>query len=209
MSSLYAVKVADIGKKPPAEKKPRSEKQIAAFAKAQETRKRKREEQQQAAELEVEEKQKEVDEAENLLAAAQAKKSAANEKRRLARAAKKTVPTTPATEATDEEYVEEIIEEVLSPLPPPPPPPPSEEEVLIPKVDPESDEPPKWFCKYIENMKKDENKLGGAKKAHKVIKQEAKDIAEEKWAQPKVRQQVNKSIGSHMDRLYGQIFSKC
>jgi len=39
-----------------------------------------------------------------------------------------------------------------------------------------------------------------------VIREEAKAVADEKWAQPNVRQQVVKQVENHVDRLYAQIF---
>ena len=196
MSTLYAAKVSDI----PKEKKPRTEKQVAAFAKAQETRKRKREEAERLKEEEIKEKAEELAQASKQLEEAEEKKRIANEKRRLAREAKKA-----------EKPVEEVAPVVeVEPLPKRLRPGVSDPPVLVapppvPAPD-QSDHPPNWFKKYVENVKQNENGVSGARKAQKVVKQEAREFADQKWSQPNVRAQVAKSVDTHLDRMYKEIF---
>ncbi len=197
MSTLYAAKVSDI----PKEKKPRTEKQVAAFAKAQETRKRKREEAERLKEEEIKEKEKELAEASKQLEEAEEKKRIANEKRRLAREAKKAV--------AEEKPVEEVAPVEVEPLPKRLRPGVLDPPVLVSPPVPapdQSDHPPNWFKKYVENVKQNENGVSGARKAQKVVKQEAREFADQKWSQPNVRAQVAKSVDTHLDRMYKEIF---
>lgn len=182
MATLYAAKVSDI----PTEKKPRTEKQIAAFAKAQETRKRKREEADLLKEEEIKKKEAELAQTQKQLEEAEEKRRVANEKRRLAREAKK--------------VAEPAIEEPLEL--------PAAAATVQPAPAPKKDdgEPPNWFKKYVENVKQNENDVSTPRKAQKVVKQEAREIADQKWALPNVRAQVNKSVDTHLDRMYKEIF---
>jgi len=121
MSALYAIKVTDVKGK---EKKPRSEKQIAAFAKAQEARKRKREER---AELdkEIEDKKDEI--------------KKVNEEIEITSKKRKTKKpeTPPPSEVTEEEEDEEEETEI------------KQEEV----VSNDDGTPPKWFIEHLEKKK--------------------------------------------------------
>lgn len=184
MSTLYAAKVSDLSK----EKKPRTEKQVAAFAKAQETRKRKREEADRLKQEEIDEKAEELANAAKQLEEAEEKRRVANEKRRLAREAKKL-----------EEKVDEAPPPLVLPKSTPPP-------VEVKAVPVESGEAPNWFKKYVENVKQNENGVSGARKAQKVVKQEAREFADQKWSQPTVRAQMAKTVDSHLDRMYKEIF---
>ncbi len=187
-TSLYAAKVSDI----PTEKKPRTEKQIAAFAKAQETRKRKREEADLLKEEEIKKKEAELAQTQKALDEAEEKRRVANEKRRLAREAKKVAEPVAAEEAPPALVLPKAVE-----------PPVTVQPSVVKKDD---GEPPSWFKKYVENVKQNENDVSTPRKAQKVVKQEAREIADQKWALPNVRAQVNKSVDSHLDRMYKEIF---
>lgn len=191
MATLYAAKVVDT----PKAKKPRTEKQIAAFEKAKETRKRKREAETLARESEIKDKEKELDEVNKKLEEAQEKKRIANEKRKQARLAKKEEVVAVVEEKEPEPVKLKPI--AVAPAPEPVP-------VPVPVAN--NDTPPAWLTKFIQNVKQHENGVGTVKKPQKVIRQEAQDMADERWAQPKVREQVNKNVDNHMDRLYNQIF---
>lgn len=69
-------------------------------------------------------------------------------------------------------------------------------------------EPPKWFMKYVENMKSFQNDVAEKKRTKKVVKDEANDYAKEQWKKPEVRQKVTDSVDSHLTKMYRQIFSR-
>jgi hypothetical protein len=198
MSTLYAAKVVPTPEKP---KKPRTEKQIAAFEKAKETRARKQEEKRKQEEQDLLAKQNELEEANRKLEELEEKKRIANEKRKASREAKRkqqeeeppSVPNSPKPVKKKQKKEEEAKSETTL-----------VETEEVKKVD--ETVPPVWFKKYIEGMAQTQNQLEGTKKAQKVIREEAKTVADEKWAQPSVRQQVTKTVDSHMDKMYAQIF---
>jgi hypothetical protein len=179
--------------KEPAPKKERSEKQIAAFEKAKETRKRKRDEaellsklaaKEEAERLSREETEKEakvkaVEDA-ALAASKQAKKEAAKQKR-----LQKQLATPPdSTEST-------------SPT----------QEVKLTEPSEAKEEPPSWFKKYISGVKLEENHHATPPVAKKVVKQNAEIEATNQWSQGVVRDRVNNEVNQHLHRLYSQIFS--
>jgi len=189
MATLYAAKVADNASKPVKEKKPPTEKQLAALAKATAARKRKREESQQQA---ITEKQQELDDKKEELDAAMEKKRIANEKRKAARLAKKNeeqVPPTPVPEPAP------VVKEVIKEVP-----------VKVETTTNNGDAPPNWFRKFAENIVQQKNEVSDVKKPQKAVKIEARELADEKWAQPKVREQVSRNMESHYDKMYSQIF---
>lgn len=202
MSTLYAAKVNVTAQK---EKKPRTEKQIAAFEKAKETRAKNQELKRLQEEKEMEEKQNELEEANRKLQELEEKKRVANEKRKASREAKRKQQELESVTATSEVEIELSSRKKK---------PKKEEEAksettLVEKEEEKKvDEtvPPAWFKKYIEGMAQTQNQLEGTKKAQKVIREEAKNTADEKWAQPSVRQQVTKTMDNHMEKMYAQIF---
>lgn len=191
MATLYAAKVADNTDKTVKTKKPPTEKQLAALAKATATRKRKREEAQQQA---ITEKQQELDDKKEELDAAMEKKRIANEKRKAARLAKKNQEEQVVKEEPVP-VVKEVIKEVIK-------------EVPVAKVETTNsgDTPPNWFRKFAENIVQHKNEVSDVKKPQKAVKMEARELADEKWAQPKVREQVSRNMESHYDKMYSQIF---
>ena len=84
----------------------------------------------------------------------------------------------------------------------PPKPPVNSPEIV------DDNEPPKWFMKYVENMKSFQNDVSEKKRAKKVVKTEANDYAKEQWKKPEVRQKVTDSVDSHLTKMYRQIFSR-
>jgi hypothetical protein len=248
MSTLYAAKVVNPVKKvkaktvahdpelPPPAKKPRTEKQIAAFEKAKATKAKNAEEKRRKEEEEIVAKKTELEEANKKLFEAEAKKQAANEKRRQARLAKKMVDQVAkeveegydadsdegdndedmdSNDVTVSQELEEALaaEELLVAEKPKKKQPAQRKKIEIQPAEKqqesssEEETVPKWFEKLIENAKQQENSLETTgKKSQKVVKQEAKDIAQERWSQPQVRQQVHKQVDDHMDRMYKQIF---
>lgn len=174
---------------PVKEKKAPTEKQLAALAKAQETRKRKREEAEQA-KVAAEEAVKAAAAAEEeKKKAAEAKKEAAREKRRAKKEAKKQLPT-PA-ESMDEE-IDRAIEEI-APEPK--------------KVKSDDNEPPSWFKQYVAGVKKEEAKISREKKPKKQIQQEAVEVAQKNWSDSFTRDRVRNEVDGHMSRMYQMMFA--
>lgn len=175
----------------PKPKKEMTEKQKAALAKAQESRKRKKEEalalkQQQDAEAEATRKAEE-----EKAQAAAAKKEAAKEKRRLAKEKRK------AEEPPQDEVSKEIDQEV-------------KKLVKIPKPKKarvvRGDNPPAWFQKYIEGVKREQAHTTSEKKPVKQIQQEAEQEAKSKWENGLVRDRLQNEVDGHMNRMYSMIF---
>lgn len=132
-----------------------------------------------------------------------AKKEAAKEKRRLARLKRK------ADTALDKEIdtaVKEVASERVQ----------STSDVSVPQAPPAKvkrqrkvrnpEEPPTWFSRYIEGVKREQSI--GEKKPVKQIQQEAQQEAKTKWENGIVRDRVQNEMDSHMNRMYGMIFSR-
>lgn len=166
------------------EPKQRTEKQIAALAKAQETRKRKREEALKAkadAEAEIQRKEQEIKAKDEAMLA---KKEEAKEKRRLARLAKK--------EKTMEEEVDKVLAE------------------KNPKVNAETQtdtKPPVWFQKYVEGVKSEQVRQSLEKVPKKKLIEESRIAAHQSWGNGLTRDRVRNEVDNHMGRMYSMIFS--
>jgi len=175
------------------EKKEPTEKQLAALAKAQETRKRKREEAEAVKKAEEEAIKAKEDEIRAKEEEIERKKEAMKEKRRLARLAKKQEVSPPPTTASSE-TVEEPEEEV--------------KKVAKPKQQQRDElEPPAWFQKYIAGVKQEEAKQSQGKIPKKQIAEEARTVAHEQWQDGLTRDRVQNEVDSHMNRMYGMIFN--
>lgn len=172
--------------KPVKEKKPATEKQLAALAKAQESRKRKREEAEQAklTALEVQKAAATAEEEKKRLA--ELKKLAAKEKR----LAKKQTPT-PA-ESLDEE-IDSAVKEIV--------PVPKKQKVV------DENDPPAWFKQYVAGVKKEEDKISTAKKPKKQIQKEAVEVAQKNWNDEFTRHRVRNEVDGHMSRMYQMMFA--
>jgi len=177
--------------------KQRTEKQIAALARAQETRKRKQaeklaaKEQQEAAEKEAAEKALN-DEKEK-----EAKKLAQKEKRRLAREAKKNkIDDSVTSDKTlvPSETTSEIIDQAIQELEPPR------------KRQKKKDAPPSWFLQYVKGVKQEEAQHAEVKKPKKVIEREARTHAQEQWQDGFVRDRVQNENERHLSSMYSMIF---
>jgi hypothetical protein len=171
----------------PKEKKPLTEKQKAAVAKMQETRKRKREEkekeQAEAAEkTAIAEKEKEILEKQKEL-----KKAEQAEKRKKRRLEKKEGKSDTISEAVDDAVTSLATAAVKTP---------------------KSDEPPKWFKKYIEGVAVEQNSLKKDKRPKTEIKREASEAASKSWQDGHTRDRVQTEVDAHMDRMYEMMFSR-
>lgn len=206
MVKLYSAKVKDVGKevevapeveKVKKEKKPRTEKQIAAFnsmlekkaAKAQaevaeampaavkKARKRK------PAKVEVVPELKEEEEAGGAEEAEEAKPKAKRQKKQKA-----VEPATPPPSLSEEGVLQNgkiVMDdgEVLDPV-----------------------KPPKWFVSYVRGVKEEEELQKASNVGQKKIKAQAAEKAQTEWSDPKVRHRVETSVNDHMHRMYNAIF---
>jgi hypothetical protein len=204
---LYSAKIDDIAKpvdeEVVKEKKPRTEKQIAALEKAKEARKRKREEIESKKE-EIKQKEKEIDEAIEEAVAKKIKPKAVQE-------------STPSITSEEEAPVKKSRKQAK------PKQVPQKSEVDVVEAAPGSPverqkkpaedvhEPPAWFKTFIANTKAEEAKLSKPKKPRKQVRQEAEAMAQHKWQDSHTRDRVNTQADNHMrqmHQLYGQIFRR-
>lgn len=175
---------------PPKTKKPATEKQLAALAKAQETRKRKRDEK-HAEEQAAVAAQKEEDEKYLALEEVKAlKKAAANEKRKQARLQKKNTPTQSETSETTSQEIDEAVAE------------------LKPAKKTKQVRPPAWFKQFVNNVKQEEAEAAPIKRAKTVVAKEVNKIANEKWQDGFVRDQVQNETSRHESSMYSMIFGR-
>lgn len=177
------------------EKKPISEKRLAALAKAQESRKRKREEA-EAASLAAQQQEKErMEKEEEKKKLQEAKKEAQKEKRRLKKLEKENVvPTPPPTEGSCSS-VDEIIDQEVKKMT-------EKKENVIES----NSEPPVWFKQYVAGVKKEEAKISREKKPKKQIQKEAQEVAQSQWADGFTRDRVRNEVDGHMSRMYQMMF---
>lgn len=186
------------------EKKPATEKQLAALKKAQEARKVKREELEKSklAETEAAEKMKTLqEEKEKSLIA---KKELLKEKRRLKREEKKQGPTPEASSEESVDGMSHAVDEAVAQV---------AEVADKPKVtkrkrvqDQTEDTPPAWFKKYVAGVKKEEGVISKEKKPSKQIRIEADKTAEIQWADKFTRNRVQNEVDGHMSRMYQMMF---
>jgi len=171
------------------QKKPPTEKQLAARAKFAENRKKKLEE--QAAEKlrleqEIADKQKEIE----------AKEAAIAEKKKVRAEKRKAKKQEMDIDTAVEEAVAEPVEA------------PPAKKVRVAKKKKDDSEPPVWFSKFVESAKMEENKISNEKKPAKQVKEEAKETAKEQWGDGYTRDRVTEQVDKHMGKLYSMIFAR-
>jgi len=71
-----------------------------------------------------------------------------------------------------------------------------------------SDEPPKWFKKYIEGVAVEQNSLLKDKKPKTEVKRHADEVAERSWRDGFTRDRVQTEVDGHMDRMYQMMFAR-
>jgi hypothetical protein len=203
---LYSAKVDDIAKpvdeEVVKEKKPRTEKQIAALEKAKEARKRKREEI-QAKKEEIKEKEKEIDEA---VEHAVAKKSSKQEATPSV-TSEEDAPVKKSRKQSNPKKVPQKPEvDVVATAPGS-----AVERSERSNVTEDVHEPPAWFKTFIANTKAEEAKLSKPKKPRKQVRKEAEEMAQHQWQDSHTRDRVQTQADNHMrqmHQLYGQIFRR-
>jgi hypothetical protein len=212
---LYSAKIDDIAKpvvdeteqvKQVKEKKPRSEKQIAALEKAKEARKRKREEIESKKE-EIKQKEKEIEEAVDEAVAKKIKKVEKVQESTPSITSEEEAPVKKSRKQAKPKQVPQKSEvDIVASAPGSP-----VERSKRPAVAEDVHEPPAWFKTFIANTKAEEAKLSKPKKPRKQVRQEAEAMAQHKWQDSHTRDRVNTQADNHMrqmHQLYGQIFRR-
>lgn len=110
----------------------------------------------------------------------------------------------PATKEVKAVAVEPEVEKVL---------PPKKRRVQKPKSEPKaeapiSSEPPQWFKKYVEGVKKEEAVHKEEKVPAKQVKLEAQEVAQKSWDNGLTRDRVSNEVDGHMNRMYSMIFAR-
>lgn len=192
-------------------KKPRTEKQIAAFEKAKETRRLKKE----ALEAEKEvAKQKEADAV--VEAAKVAKKEAAKQKRlakkasTIAEAVDVAVKEEPQVEKpkrkrAQKSKAEEVVSEAAEAV-----------DVIKPKakrakkatLPPAPETSPEWLKEMVHGIVTEKMTQSGETKPKKQIRNESNAIAEQKWQDPVMRDSVHELQNRYTNKMYGMIFGE-
>ena len=179
------------------QKKAPTEKQLAALAKAQETRKRKREEAESASNAAQKVEQERIEKENELKQKKEQKKQEQKEKRRLKKMEKapKAPATPPPTETSSSNGSEDLsLEEAI------------DHEVKKMKSSTSHSDPPAWFKQYVAGVKKEEAKISREKKPKKQIQQEAREVAQTSWADGFTRDRVRNEVDGHMSRMYQMMF---
>ncbi len=182
----------------PPEKKPRTEKQLAAFEKAKETRKRNKEAREEATRLEQEQAQAQAAQQQQALEAAEAKKEERKQKRKLA-ALKRKELTQDIDQAVLQVQSEKPHSSESASVPELPKP-----KVKRTRMKRNPEDPPAWFQKYMEGVAREQ----GDKKPVKQIQQEAQELAKSKWEDGLVRDRLTNEVDAHMNRMYSMIFGR-
>lgn len=69
-------------------------------------------------------------------------------------------------------------------------------------------DPPAWFNKYVESVKKEQAQMLEVKVPQKQVKQEAQAAASKSWNDGLTRDRVSNEVDNHMSRMYSMIFKK-
>ena len=219
--TLYAASLRDIAEPVEnkiKEKKPATEKQLAALAKAQETRKRKREEADQAkkaADEEIENKKKEIEAKEAELVEKkrlQAEKRAAKKLEKMQveevkvpdqdlETVKKEFEKVEKKRAAYEKRRTNKVKKAAS----------TETGSIGEAVDEavnemKAGEPPIWFKQFVDGVKKEEVATV-PKKAKKEFKEETHKAASSSWNDGLTRDSIQHEVDNHLSKMYSMIFA--
>jgi hypothetical protein len=186
----------------PKAKKERSEKQLAAFEKAKETRRLKKETAAKEEAVRLAVLQAEQAEVETKLLALQEKKRLTKEKRRLTREAKKTGNDTSVADSTETpEPVDPVrVEKEDSPEPVP-----KRQRRARTVKDPS--EPPEWFKTFHRNVVSEKEQQVASAKPKQQIRIESDADAQVRWREPLTRTRVTSEVDGHVGRMYDMIFN--
>jgi hypothetical protein len=171
------------------EKKPRTEKQIAALEKMKAAREAKK-----AAKL-LEESEKlrleaeVVEREEEILLKKEQKKLAAAEKRKLKKMEKN-------VDVAVDEAVAHVKQQEVKP-------PPTKKKRVSKKVD-----PPEWFEQYIKGVKTEHNSVMPEPKPKEDVEKESVQEAKTHWNNSFTRARVTNEVDNHMDKMYQMMFGR-
>lgn len=179
------------------EKKPRTEKQIAALEKMKAARLEKK--------LALEkEKLKISNDAENLIVLEKQKTDLKEKKKVEAAERRKLKRSIKHLDVAVDEAVNENIETVERPIVVANPTFLKKKRVAK-KLD---DTPPEWFQQYIDGVKSDINLSASEPKPLEVLKTESSSEAKKHWNNSFTRAKVNNEIENHMDKMYQMMFGR-
>jgi hypothetical protein len=171
------------------EKKPRTEKQIAALEKMKAAREAKKaaklleESEKLRLEAETAEREKEI------LLKKEHKKLAAAEKRKLKKMEKNVdVAVDDAVAFVEEQEVKQ---------------PPTKKKRVSKKVD-----PPEWFEQYIKGVKTEHNSVMQEPKPKEDVEKESVQEAKTHWNNSFTRARVTNEVDNHMDKMYQMMFGR-
>ena len=69
-----------------------------------------------------------------------------------------------------------------------------------------NDDTPAWFKSYIMGVKEEQARMSVKKIPKKQVKFEADQEASEKWGEPVTRERVNRTVDNHMQSMYAMVF---
>jgi hypothetical protein len=169
------------------EKKPRTEKQIAALEKMKAAREAKKAAKllEESEKLRMETDAKEREEA--AIKAKEEKKLRAAEKRKLKKMEKN------VDVAVDEAVAEQTAEPVLK------------KKRVAKKVD---NTPPEWFQQYIKGVKTEHNSVAAEPKPTEIVEKESVKEAKVHWNNSFTRARVTNEVDNHMDKMYQMMFGR-
>ena len=72
----------------------------------------------------------------------------------------------------------------------------------------DASEPPAWFNQYVATVKKEEASMKTEKVSAKQMKEDVKEVANQKWNDGLTRDRVTNEVDNHMSRMYSQIFAR-
>lgn len=197
--SLYATKISDLAKpvSEPKEKKPRSEKQIAAFEKAREARKKT---------LEAKKSyEKPVEKVEQMEPASppqtvsepeietQVLEDVKVEEEEIPKETKPKKERKTKKRPASEEISETITEKAIKIE--------TKEETTQ-----SEEEAPAWFKSYVIGVKEEQAKAANDKRPKKQVRIEASAVAQKQWQQPQTRERVQNTVNNHMQKMYSMVF---
>lgn len=171
------------------EKKPRTEKQIAAMERMKAGREAKKAAKllEEAEKVRMETDAKEREEA--AIKAKEKKKLAAAEKRKLKKMEKN-------VDVAVDEAVAHVEQQEIKP-------PPMKKKRVSKKVD-----PPEWFEQYIKGVKTEHNSVRAEPQPKEKVEKESVEEAKTHWNNSFTRARVTNEVDNHMDKMYQMMFGR-
>ena len=109
-------------------------------------------------------------------------------------------PVAETVKDTVKETVAETTQETVTETAPEKP--VKEKKQRAPRQKKDPTQPPQWFAKYVEGVKKEQATIGQEKVPAKKLKEEASEAAAKSWNNGLTRNRVQNEVDSHMSRMY-------